>query len=190
MDSSEIKSISLQQSDIKNKEYSKTISLNTNTNLDTTTKIISMESPTIHKRNIKSISFLDYETTETNVSSLTNNTLLNNETTKTISLTDNNTDNIPNISELSIIDSDTIKSFSFYNNKKEIVYLDSIVDIIKLKKNTCIRYKHKTNQKIKWAIIHDIVINNNHVTLLLKKGKFSWIHQINLKFYNYFITPY
>lgn len=206
MYTSDIKVISTQKN-TNLPETTKTITssdLNTS-NINDTTKVISFNSPKLSKKNIKSITFEDYNLNETTPQKIetisTKDTILeeisettpkvtfdniNNNSIKTITFEDSDTQYEP---QLSILNSDTIKSFSFYNSKKEISYLNSVSEILKLKKNSCIKYKHKSKKKVKWAIIHDIVINNNHVTLLLKKGKFSWIHQINLKYYSYFITP-
>ena len=173
----------------------KSISLNSHSNNNTNVKSISLNSPSNNNTNVKSISLYNNDNnnsdiknfnlkSELNESTLNLNSDLNNTTLKTISLND-----IVQPTDTQIINSDTIKSFSFYNNKNEIVYLNTISDILKLKQNSCIRYKHKSKLKTTWAIIHNIIVDNNHIVLLLKKGKFSWIHKINLKYYNYFITP-
>ena len=211
MFTSDLKVISMSDS-IDNKKTTKTISLSDlNTTLDNSTKIISLNSPKKSKKNIKSISFLDSEKSDINKSDINNSTLksdinnfdINNSTLKSelnesILNSDINNSTLKKISfneivqstDTQILDSDTMKSFNFYNNKKEIIYLNTISDILKLKQNSCIRYKHKLKLKTTWAIIHNIIVNNNHIILLLKKGKFSWIHKINLKYYNYFITPH
>lgn len=193
MFTSDIKVISTQET-TNQPETTKTITLSdlNTSNINDTTKVISVNSQKLNNKKIKSITFEEYDISETTtqqkpetIPKITFDNI-NNNSVKTITFEDSDT---PTVTQLSILDSDTVKSFSFYNSKKEISYLNTISEIIKLKKNSCIKYKHKLNKKIKWAIIHNIVINNNHVTLLLKKGKFSWIHQINLKYYNYFITP-
>jgi len=116
------------------------------------------------------------------------------KTTKTVSLIDSDKvektsfdiDYTKNQTTTEICDDTKEISLENVFIKKNIEF-KTIQELLKIPKYTCIKYK-LNNRKIQWGILIDIILFNNATLLILKKGNYTWKHQLNFNKTIYFYT--
>lgn len=161
------------------------------------TKTISLiNSDNFESNNIKTISLLDSE-----------DTVQDKNNTQTISNLDSNNESMIIKSQntekiISILDSDSITEYTknetstILDESTKCLVMDklhqtknigfnTIIQLLKIPKNTCIKYKFKTSN-FKWGILSDIILFDNNTILILSKGPYIWKHVVNFKYNKYY----
>lgn len=125
-----------------------------------------------------------------NKNSRTGLTTFNSNTEKIVSLLDSESKteltntNTKNETTTMMDDSTKCLVMDKINQMKQIRF-NTIEELLKIPKNTCIKYKYKNN-KFKWAILTDIILFEDKKMLILSKGPHVWKHVINFKYNTYF----
>lgn len=159
--------------------------------MNSTIKTVSLiNSDNIESNNIKTVSLLDsdntttqYDTKEISLfeSDKDQVTIKDSCTEKTISFLDYNTLTEFSKNETSTILNEDTKQFMLDKfNKKINIGFKTINELLKIPKNTCIKYKFK-NSKFKWGILSDIILFKYNTIIILAKGPHMWKHSINFK---------
>ena len=178
--------------------------------MESTTKTISLiNSDNFESNNIKTVSILDSEDItqiEKNTKTISNleSNLESNKEVTTIQTNDISFTTLNATTEkmISFLDSDSITDYTKnetstildestkclvmdkLNQTKQIGF-NTISQLLKIPKNTCIKYKFKTSN-FKWGILSDIILFENNTILILSKGPHIWKHTINFKYNIYY----